>query len=117
MQKFFCDFLKRIFSFVKKNHLQDQIKSFRSDTIYNLLSIFRPIWNNRRNDLVVLRELLLSIGHIQESEKQIIIQISTARQFSKNEKQKIYLFFFKISDNIQKLYKNEKTILFSLYEN
>lgn len=107
--------------YVKLNFMQksfmDAIKIIARNIIYNLLSIFRPIWNNRRNDLIILRELLSSIGHIQEDEKQIIIQLSPARQFSKNEKMKIYLFFFQISSNIEKLYKKDKTILFSLYEN
>ncbi len=106
--------------YIKLNFMQksfmDGVKIIARNIIYNLLSIFRPIWNNKRNDLVILRELLSSIGHIQEDDKKIVIQLSPARQFSKNEKQKIYLFLFKISINIEKLYKKEKTILFSLYE-
>jgi|MDTC01.2.fsa_nt_gb hypothetical protein len=106
--------------YVKLNFMpktfMDAIKITTRNIIYQLLEIFRPIWNNYRNDLVILRELISSMGHIEETKKSIIIQLNPARQFSKNEKYKILLFLFKISCEINKKYDLEKTIILSLYE-
>lgn len=94
----------------------DAIKITARNIIYQLLEVFRPIWNNYRNDLVILRELISSMGHIEENEKSIIIYLNPTRQFSKNEKYKILLFLFKISNQINKKYDLTKTIILSLYE-
>ena len=94
----------------------DAVKITARNIIYQLLEIFRPIWNNYRNDLVILRELISSMGHIEENKKTIIIQLNPARQFSKNEEYKILLFLFKISSEINRKYDLEKTIILSLYE-
>ena len=106
--------------YVKLNFMpktfMDAIKITTRNIIYQLLEIFRPIWNNYRNDHVILRELISSMGHIEETKKSIIIQLNPARQFSKNEQYKILLFLFKISSEINRKYDLEKTIIVSLYE-
>ena len=106
--------------YVKLNFMpktfMDAVKITARNIIYQLLEIFRPIWNNYRNDLVILRELIASMGHIEENKKTIIIQLNPARQFSKNEEYKILLFLFKISSEINRKYDLEKTIILSLYE-
>ena len=76
--------------------LMDAVKITARNIIYQLLEIFRPIWNNYRNDLVILRELITAMGHIEETETTIIIQLNPTRQFAKSEKIKIGLFFFKL---------------------
>ena len=106
--------------YVKLNFMpktfMDAIKITTRNIIYQLLEIFRPIWNNYRNDLVILRELISSMGHIEENKKTIIIQLNPTRQFSKNEQYKILLFLFKISSQINKKYDLHKTVIVSLYE-
>jgi hypothetical protein len=96
--------------------LMDAVKITARNIIYQLLEIFRPIWNNYRNDLVVLRELITAMGHIEEAETTIIIYLNPTRQFSKKEKTKIALFCFQISNRINQKYRLEKTVIISLYE-
>lgn len=96
--------------------MMDAVKIIARNIIYQLLEIFRPIWNNYRNDLVVLRELITAMGHIEETETTIIIQLNPTRQFSEKEKTKIALFCFQISNRINQHYTLEKTIIISLYE-
>ncbi len=102
-------------NFMSKSFM-DAVKIIARNIIYELLSIFRPIWNNRRNDHVILRELISSVGHIQETDKMIIVYLTPARQFSEIQKMKILAFFCKISQKIGVLYKSNKTIILSLYE-
>jgi hypothetical protein len=96
--------------------LMDAVKIIARNIIYQLLEIFRPIWNNYRNDLVILRELITAMGHIEETETSIIIHLNPTRQFSKIEKNKIALFCFQISNMINQQYRLEKTVIISLYE-
>ena len=102
-------------NFMSKSFM-DAIKITARNIIYQLLQIFRPIWNNRRNDHVILRELISSVGHIQETDKTIIVYLTPARQFSKKQNIKILAFLCKISQVIGELYKSDKTIIISLYE-
>ena len=96
--------------------LMDAVKITARNIIYQLLNIFRPIWNNYRNDLVILRELITATGHIRETSSTTYIEINPTRQFGKKERRKIELFFFEISKRVNKVYKTEKVIIFSLYE-
>ena len=72
--------------------------------------------NNYRNDLVILRELITAMGHIEETETTIIVYLNPTRIFSKKEKNKIALFCFQISNRINQHYCLEKTVVISLYE-
>ena len=90
-------------NFMPKSFM-DAVKINSRNIIYQLLKIFRPIWNNYRNDLLILRELIAAMGHIQENDKIIMICINPARQYSKKQKHKILLFLFEIS-------KSRKSIL------
>jgi len=96
--------------------LMDAVKITARNIIYQLLEIFRPIWNNYRNDLVILRELIMAMGHINETQSAIYILLNPTRQFGKKEKDKINLFLFEISKRVNKNYQLKKVIVFSLYE-
>jgi len=81
-----------------------------------LMNLFRPIWNNYRNDHVILRELLSCVGSINETEKAIYIQLNPTRQFANKEKEKILLFLFKMSTLVNQKYEPDKVIIITLYE-
>lgn len=102
-------------NFMPKSFM-DAIKIISRNIIYQLLDIFRPIWNNLRNDHVILRELLACVGFINENEKYIYIQLNPARQFTNKEKQKILLFLLKISTLVNAKYDVKKTIIITLYD-
>ncbi len=94
----------------------DAVKINARNIIYQLLKIFRPIWNNYRNDLLILRELITAMGHIQENEKLITIALNPARQYTKKQKHKILIFLFEISNITNKYYNTDKMVVFTLYE-
>jgi len=102
-------------NFMPKSFM-DAIKIISRNIIYELLNIFRPIWNNYRNDHVILRELLASVGFINEKESTIYIQLNPTRQFAAKDKQKILLFLLKISTLINQKYDVKKTIIITLYD-
>ena len=96
--------------------LMDAIKMIARNIIYQLLEVFRPIWNNYRNDLVILRELIMTMGHINETQSTIYILLNPTRQFGKKDQDKVNQFLFEISKRVNKTYRLEKVIIFSLYE-
>jgi hypothetical protein len=96
--------------------LMDAIKIIARNIIYQLLEVFRPIWNNYRNDLVILRELIMTMGHINETQSTIYILLNPTRQFGKKDQDKVNQFLFEISKRVNKTYRLEKVIIFSLYE-
>jgi hypothetical protein len=102
-------------NFMPKSFM-DAIKIISRNIIYKLLDIFRPIWNNFRNDHVILRELLACVGFINETESHIYIQLNPTRQFANKDKQKILLFLLKISTLVNAKYDVKKTIIITLYE-
>jgi len=101
-------------NFMPKSFM-DSIKIIARNILYELLKIFRPIYNNRRNDHVILRELIKSGGFIEEKKNQIIVALNPARKYQKKEKDKILFFLFQISNKVNQLYKPDKTIIFTLY--
>lgn len=102
-------------NFMPKSFM-DAIKIISRNIIYELLNLFRPIWNNYRNDHVILKELLSCVGFINETEKKIYIKLNPTREFPNTEKQKILLFLFEVSTLVNKKYKLHKTIIITLYE-
>lgn len=102
-------------NFMPKSFM-DGIKIISRNIIYQLLDLFRPIWNNLRNDHVILRELLACVGFINETEEHIYIQLNPARQFTNKEKQKILLFLLKISTLVNEKYDVKKMIIITLYD-
>jgi len=102
-------------NFMPKSFM-DAVKIISRNIIYQLMTIFRPIWNNYRNDHVILRELLTSIGFIQTTEKHCYIKLTPSRIFAKREKQKILLFLFEISNIVNKKYQSDKIIIITLQD-
>jgi hypothetical protein len=102
-------------NFMPKSFM-DAIKIISRNIIYELLNLFRPIWNNYRNDHVILKELLSCVGFINETENNIYIQLNPTREFANAEKQKILMFLFEISTLANLKYKQSKTIIITLYE-
>lgn len=102
-------------NFMPKSFM-DAIKIISRNIIYELMNLFRPIWNNYRNDHVILRELLSCVGSINETDKAIYLQLNPTRQFANKEKEKILLFLFKMSTLINQKYEPDKVIIITLYE-
>ena len=52
----------------------------------------------------------------EENEKNIIIRLNPARQFTQKEKHRVLLFLFEISKQVNKKYKLDRIVIFSLYD-
>ena len=97
--------------------IMDCVKIVARNIIYNRLSAFRPIYDNRRNDHVILRELIESTGHIHEDAVSVVVSLYPSRHFPKEVKGKILDFLFDVSLEANRFYKPGKTIVFKLHEN
>ncbi len=94
----------------------DCVKVIARNIIYKLLSFFRPIYNNYRNDIVLLRELINSSGTIIQSKSNVKILLHPTRNYDDKTKNKIILFLMQMSVEANAFYKTEKTLIFDLYE-
>ncbi len=94
----------------------DCVKTIARNIIYKLLSYFRPIYNNYRNDIVLLQELINASGTIVESKSDIKILLHPTRNYDKKTKNKIVCFLMQMSIEINEFYKNDKTYILDLYE-
>ena len=97
--------------------IMDCVKIVARNIIYNRLSAFRPIYDNRRNDHVILRELIESTGHIHEDAVSVVVSLYPSRHFPKEVKGKILDYLFDVSLEANRFYKPGKTIVFKLHEN
>jgi hypothetical protein len=95
--------------------LLDCTKVIARNIIYKLLEQFRPLYNNFRNDIVLLRELIMATGYIEETSSTIIVSLYPARQYPEAVKKLIIRFLMKLSYDVNSLYQLDKVIIFDLY--
>ena len=95
--------------------VMDCVKIIARNIIYNRLKTFRPIYDNRRNDLVLLRELIEAIGYIQEDGTSVVVSLYPSRHYSKEVRNKIMDFMLELSIEANRFYKPGKTIVFKLH--
>lgn len=88
-----------------KKAMLDAVKILSRNIFFSMLKIFRPIYNNYRNDHKILRELICSHGYFSAEEKRLTFQINLERRLSPEQKRKIEHFICSIENNI-----NEKNI-------
>jgi len=96
--------------------IMDCVKIVARNIIYNRLSAFRPIYDNRRNDHVILRELIESTGHIHEDATRVVVSLYPSRHYPKETRGKVMDFLFDLSIEANLFYKPGKTIVFKLYD-
>jgi hypothetical protein len=94
----------------------DTIKIISRNIIYRLLAPFRPIYNNRRNDHVILRELITASGWVEEKKSSILIKLFPSREYQPAIKKDILTFLAQINYELNRYYKSKKTILITLYD-
>ncbi len=95
--------------------LLDCVKVSARNIIYKLLGQFRPLYNNHRNDIVILRELIEASGHIEETSSTITISLYPSRHYSEGVRKIIRQFLMEISYDVNRTYKLDKIIIFDLY--
>lgn len=93
----------------KKAYL-DAVKITARNIFYILSRIFRPIYNNYRNDHQILRELLRSHGTIIPFGSFVKIELDVTRNFQPEQLKKIKAFLNIISDNINASRQSAKPV-------
>lgn len=96
--------------------VMDCVKIVARNIIYNRLMAFRPIYDNRRNDHVLLRELIEATGHIHENGTSVVVSLYPSRHYPKDVKGKIMDFLLAVSCEANRFYRPGKAIIFTLYE-
>lgn len=66
----------------------DTIPLSSRNILYCLMEIFRPLYNNYRNDHVILRELTRSLGIIKKCDGVVNIQLLPTIEFQPKVKRK-----------------------------
>ena len=59
----------------------DAIRLSSRNIFYSLLNVFRPMYNNYRDDHVVLRELTRSMGIVEKRDGLVSVQLIPAMEF------------------------------------
>ena len=94
----------------------DVIKIISRNIIYFMLPLFRTIYNNRRNDLKYLIELIQANGIIEETEKAIVIRLIISREYAPKTKKIVLDFLLLLSCKINQIYDGHKNIIFSIHD-
>jgi hypothetical protein len=103
----------RKLNFMPKTFM-DAIKIIARNIIYRLLQPFRLIYNNRRNDHVLVRELMTAAGWIEENHSTIFIKLFPSRQYQPAIKKDVLSFLVIMSYELNRFYKTEKAIIVTL---
>ena len=93
-----------------KKAFLDAVKITARNIFYLLSRIFRPIYNNYRNDHQILRELLRSHGTVIPFGSFVKIELDVTRNFQPEQLKKIKAFLSIISDNINASTQSAKPI-------
>ena len=93
----------KVLNFEKKRYL-DTIKILARNIFYKLIRIFRPIYDNYREDHQLLREITQASGVVSISKNRVVYKIDTSRNYTKKQKKAIEIFF----DYINELFNSEK---------
>jgi hypothetical protein len=65
----------------RRKAFMDAIRLSSRNIFYSLLNVFRPMYNNYRDDHVVLRELTRSMGLVEKRDGLVIVQLLPAMEF------------------------------------
>lgn len=99
-----------------KKYMFDTVKIIARNIFYRLLEIFRPIYNNYRNDHTILRELLRADGYIYSQSNIIYISLDLKRRLNRKQRKSTDEFIKIIESNINNLSVFTKHIRLSLYK-
>jgi len=90
----------------EKKYYLDAVKIIARNIFYKLVEIFRPIYDNYRDDHKLIRELTQASGIIKKENDSYICKIDTSRNYDKKQMNAINLFADIISN---KIYENQIT--------
>ncbi|MCF7791821.1 MAG: hypothetical protein K9M56_07475 [Victivallales bacterium] len=97
-----------------KKYMFDTVKIIARNIFYRLLEIFRPIYNNYRNDHTILRELLRTDGYIYSQSNIIYISLDLKRRLNRKQRKSTDEFIKIIESKINNLSVFTKHIRLSL---
>ena len=104
----------RKLNFMQKTYM-DVVKILSRNIIYLMLPIFRKLYNNRRNDLKLMLEIICADGIIEETEDRIIIWLIISREYSPVQKKAVSEFLFILSCKVNMLYYPLNTLSAGYY--
>ena len=101
-------FINKDFKFLnyEKKRYMDVIKILARNIFYKVFRIFRPIYDNFREDHKLVRELIQATGSIKFQNKIFICSIDTARNYNKKQKKAIEKFLILLTDSFNLSNKN-----------
>ena len=105
----------RKMNFMQKTYM-DAIKITSRNIVYLMLPIFRVLYNNRRNDLKLLLEIISADGIIEETKDRIIICLIVSRQYNPKQKKAVMELLFTLSCKVNQLYECDKIVLFQIHD-
>ena len=85
---------------MRRKAFMDAIRLSCRNIFYCLMDIFRPLYNNYRDDHVILRELTRAMGIVEKRDGVIIIQLLPAMEFQPKVKQIVSKFLEQMSERI-----------------
>ncbi len=99
----------------KKTYM-DAVKIISRNIIYMMLPIFRTLYNNRRNDIKLMLEIIRADGIIEETKDRIIIWLIISREYSPKQKKTITALLFIISCKVNQIYETDKPVVFQIHD-
>ena len=81
----------------EKKRYMDAIKILARNIFYELIHIFRPIYDNFREDHKIVRELTQASGIVKIENDTIFCNIDTPRNYTKKQKKSIDIFLNKLT--------------------
>lgn len=89
---------------MRRKAFMDAIRLSSRNIFYCLMDIFRPLYNNYRDDHLILRELTRSLGIIEKRDGVINIQLLPAMEFQPKVKQIVSDFLEQMSYRINRYF-------------
>ena len=86
----------------RKKAYMDTIRISCRNIFYGLLEVFRPMYDNYRDDHVVLRELTRSMGIVKKRDGQVIIELLPAMEFTPKVGRIVREFLQRMSERINR---------------
>ena len=88
----------------RRKAFMDAIRLSCRNIFYRLLDIFKPMYNNYRDDHVILRQLTRSMGIVEKQDGQVIVQLLPAMEFSPKMRRIIEDFLKVMSGQINRYF-------------
>ena len=86
----------------RRKAFMDAIRLSCRNMFYCLFDVFRPMYNNYRDDHVVLRELTRSMGVIEKREGVVVVQLFPAMEFPPKMRRIVKGFLKEMSERINR---------------